>query len=279
MGDVLVRESATFPVLEPFVADLVAADVKVPDFLWNSPQANRAGLRRAVTLSGVRFVGVSARSHHDLDFRDVGELRRYTLVEKGKFFPRRRLLGVLPSRDTGAFLEPPESKRPQWLIVGSPVHGAHVFSADFHPSADSYSVGLLTGFTGADQPVFQFTFQKSPTNELFLLEHIATNVSTVLETLELPIVAEKNARQHVRLMCDATNGWELRMYRNGALVLIHHPESEPRGASGRHRQRAGHDRRFWRRLHHDLGFGRLDAPAGRLGSHGRPPELATVGRL
>ena len=37
VGDVLVRESASLSVFKPLVADLVAADVEVPDLLGHAP--------------------------------------------------------------------------------------------------------------------------------------------------------------------------------------------------------------------------------------------------
>ena len=58
VGDVLVREPAALPVLEPLVADLVAADLEVPDLLGHALEADGAGLRRAVTLAGVGLAGV-----------------------------------------------------------------------------------------------------------------------------------------------------------------------------------------------------------------------------
>ena len=39
VGDIVRREFPSFAVLEPFFADLVAADVEVPHVLWNTTEA------------------------------------------------------------------------------------------------------------------------------------------------------------------------------------------------------------------------------------------------
>ena len=80
MGDVLVRERATLPVLEPLVADLVAADFEVPDLLGYALETYRAGLRSAVAIAGVGLARVEpdriVRPSHSADFRPAGALVR-----------------------------------------------------------------------------------------------------------------------------------------------------------------------------------------------------------
>ena len=54
VGDVLGRERASLPVLEPLVADLVAADVEIPDFLGYAHEADSAALGGAVVVTSHR---------------------------------------------------------------------------------------------------------------------------------------------------------------------------------------------------------------------------------
>ena len=56
--DILDRERAAFPVLEPLVGDLVAADLEIPDILRHALEPDGAGLRRAVALAGAGSDGV-----------------------------------------------------------------------------------------------------------------------------------------------------------------------------------------------------------------------------
>ena len=76
VGDVLVRERAALPVLEPLMADLIAADVEVPDLLRHALKADAAGLRRAVALAGNGLAGVepdgAVRPADAADFRALG---------------------------------------------------------------------------------------------------------------------------------------------------------------------------------------------------------------
>ena len=44
VGNVLVREHAPLPVLKPLVADLVAADLEVPDLVGHALKADGAGI-------------------------------------------------------------------------------------------------------------------------------------------------------------------------------------------------------------------------------------------
>ena len=92
MGDVFVGEGAAFAVFEPFFADLVAADVEVPDILWDSLEA--AG---ACGGGGFLAAGVDPnRIIHPADFEDFAgmadelgcwdvELGRFQQVQGGEF--------------------------------------------------------------------------------------------------------------------------------------------------------------------------------------------------
>lgn len=90
------------------------------------------------------FDDMTARSNHDLDFRGVDDIRRHALVETGRFFPRRRFFSLFPPHEQ-PYLEPPESDAAQWLAVGSPAHGPHVFAAEFQADGGSGEFGLLAG--------------------------------------------------------------------------------------------------------------------------------------
>ena len=204
---------------------------KVIDIPAELPAGGRFGLF-ADSDAGLLFDDVTARSNHDLDFLGTPDLRRHTLVENGRFFPRRSFFGLFSPKET-PFLSPPESTEPQWLVVGTPSHGPHLFAADFGPAGEACNVGLLAGYAGADRPYFRFICQRDATNETFRLERVRTNDVVVLTRLSLALHPEKSpSAQTVTLMCDATDGRELRCYRNKELVLVQHGQTGVGGASG-----------------------------------------------
>jgi hypothetical protein len=180
------------------------------------------------------FDDVTTRSNHDLDFLGVNDIRRHSLLENGRFFPRRGFFGLFSPRET-PFLTPPQAGVPQWLVVGAASHGAHVFSAEFQPLGGAYDIGLLAGYTDRNRPHLRFTCRRNTTTETFRLETVdPTNATTtLLKSLSVPRTPGKNdASEPVTLMCDATSGNELRCYRNHELVLVHHAASPVGGASG-----------------------------------------------
>ena len=201
---------------------------KVIDLAAELPVGGRFGLF-ADAEERQLFDDVMVRSNHDLDFMGVNDIRRYALVEQGRFFPRRRLFSLFPPHEA-PFLEPPESTLPQWLVVGSTVHGPHVFSAHFQPQSATGEFGLLAGYAGAGQPCHRFIVAQTASNEVFRLETVATNGTVqVLRTLERPLAA---APREVQLTCDATSDGALRCYRNGDLVLVEQGLPFLGGASG-----------------------------------------------
>jgi len=204
---------------------------KVMDMPVELPIGGEFGLY-ADGESGVRFDDVSVRSNHDLDFMGVSRLRSHTLVERGRFFPKRRFFQLFPPRESGTFLEPPKAKEAQWLIVGCTAHRPHVFSSIFAPRNSAHEVGLLAGYKGPRHPYYRFRCQSSAAGRAFLLEKVSTNGTAVLEELRLPAPAKADLLRPFSLMCDATNRGELRLYHGQRLVLIHHVAEPVGGASG-----------------------------------------------
>ncbi len=58
--DVVLRERAALPVLQPLVADVVAADVEVPDLLGDAAEADGAGINYATPRSAAALSGGSS---------------------------------------------------------------------------------------------------------------------------------------------------------------------------------------------------------------------------
>ncbi len=205
---------------------------KVIDVPAELPVGGRFGVF-ANTDGRLLFDDVTARSNHDLDFRGIDDIRRHALVENGSFFPRRRFFSLFPPHER-PYLEPPAAAVAQWLAVGSPAHGPHVFAAEFQPVESVGEFGLLAGYAGPGEPHYRLVCRRSETNETFRLETIATNgAASVLKTLVLPFkpVPDRPA-ESVRLMSDATADGELRFYRGRDLVLLYHGEHAVGGASG-----------------------------------------------
>ncbi|MFO7869984.1 MAG: hypothetical protein R6V03_00945 [Kiritimatiellia bacterium] len=204
--------------------------VKAIDVTTELPVGGRFGLY-ADGGEGVRFDDVSARTNHDLDFKGVSELRRCTLEEHGRFFPRRRFFHIFPPRRIGNELEPYVSDEGQWLVLGSSLHGGHVFSASFVPERETFEVGLLSGYKSEEDPYYRFTCRRSSGSEIYVLEDVKGDSAKVLEQLRLPFREDRQAKG-LKMMCDTAGEGEMRLYANGQMVLIHHPGRETRGASG-----------------------------------------------
>lgn len=204
---------------------------KVFDLPVELPAGGRFGLF-ASEAGEARFDDVSVESTHDLDFRTAEDVRRNVLAEQGSFFPERRFFGLFPPSPDAPRLAPPVSSQPQWLVVGAAAHGPHVFGGEFTLEAAPFCVGLLAGWTGADQPHVRFTCRRTETNEIFLLESVSGTASKVLEELVVPGKADASFSGRVNLMFDASGDKEWRLYRNGELVLVHPSAPELRGASG-----------------------------------------------
>lgn len=205
---------------------------RVIDVAADLPAGGQFGLF-ANSDTPLLFDDVLATSNHELRFASLSDIRRYTLVEQGRFFPGRRWFPWRPPSDEPV-LTPPASSAPQWLILGATAHPAHIFGADFFPAETVADTGLIAGYAGADYPYLRFTCQRSVATETFRLEKIETNgIVLVLQQLTLPRPpdgARKNAP--IRLLCDATSGRDLRFYRDAELVLMYHAAALAEGASG-----------------------------------------------
>ena len=205
--------------------------VKVIDITSELPAGGRFGLY-ATHPKGIRFDDVSAEFNRDLDFAGVGRLRRYCLHEQGRILPKRRQADLFATDKYDDHLDIAAAKEDQWLALGAMEHQGQVFSADFEPDGKKWTVGLLAGFTTADKSHLRFTCRRSDTNELFRLENVATNGITVLEELRLPLAPERRDNTKVSLLCDTSVEKQVRLYRDGKLVLIHYPRFSPLGAAG-----------------------------------------------
>ena len=206
-------------------------NVKIIDISTELPAGGRFGLF-VDHASGIRFDDVLAIQNRDIDFKGVTHLRRHTLVEHGKFFPKRNLLNLFSDLKLKNHLDVPKSKKTQWLMLGAPEHEGHLFSADFKPSTKTWSIGLIAGYTGPTDSYVRFTCERTEDDEIFQLVNITTNGTTPIESVKIPLSERTKKCKTITLMCDATNEKELRMYRNGELVLIHLPSFSMSGASG-----------------------------------------------
>ena len=170
-------------------------------------------------------------SNHDLDLASLSGIRRYTVHEHGRFFPKKKRFSYFARPNETTALRPPSSKTRQWLAVGAPLHGPHVFAADFHVASAQYEIGLIAGFTERDKPYYAYTSRALKNGSVMTLERVTGDEREVLERFRLHRDPGRLSKR-VQLMIDATQGPELRMYRNDRMVLVHYPEQEVVGASG-----------------------------------------------
>ena len=207
-------------------------ETQVMDFATELTIGGRFGLY-ADAPDPARFDDVAAASNHDLDFMGVDLLRRYALHEEGRFLPHRRFFGLLGAPRLSEQLEPPPSRHDQWLVVGSPHHGPHVFAASFTSEDDESSVGLIAGYRAPDTAHYRFIRETSERDEMFRLERVAGGSIIKVERISFPLPRQGRPRD-VRLLADATGRDVIRLYCNQRLVLVHHPgtDSAFNGASG-----------------------------------------------
>ncbi|OGV64736.1 MAG: hypothetical protein A2498_13530 [Lentisphaerae bacterium RIFOXYC12_FULL_60_16] len=180
---------------------------------------------------GTLFDDVDARTHHDLDFLGLNDVRRHVLLEDGDFFPRRRFFRLFAPREPGSFLKIPERETPQRLILGSVLHPGHVMQASFLPKdPNRHEAGLIAGWTPS-RAGYHFIRQASPTGLVYRLDQVSSNDVRTLETLPLP-PPPSNAPASFTLMADGSNPDFLRLYCNDELVLLHRLQQPADGASG-----------------------------------------------
>ncbi|MDP7400091.1 MAG: hypothetical protein QF541_24720, partial [Lentisphaeria bacterium] len=202
--------------------------VKVIDLPHLLPAGGRYGLF-ANAPTEVRFDDFEVHSLGGLDLRNSREIRLYTVLEHGDFFPQRRKAVEGP----GGLL-PAVSRHPQWLVLGGTADRPHVFSANFKPTTGGYSVGLLAGYTGGNAPHYRFTYEQSANAEIFGAYEVLDEVAKPLQTWQKPLkpIERGGKPPMVNLMVDASDGREVRFYRDGDLVLVHHNDRRLDGASG-----------------------------------------------
>ncbi len=193
-------------------------NVTVIDIPMELPGGGKFGLLGNAE-EGVRFDDFLASSNKDLDLHTIKGIRRYLLVQEGDFLSKAM---------TDNTIRPIPSSKPQWLVVGSVEHTNRVFSARFSRMAGNKIVGLIAGYTPESH--YRFTRQKSE-DEIFQLARIDKDGTHLLEELRLPPGPGGNP-DAVTLTSDGSDDRNLRLYRNGKLVLVHHLEKELRGASG-----------------------------------------------
>ena len=202
--------------------------VKIIDLPHILPAGGRYGLF-ANAPTEVRFDDFEVRSLGELDLRTPREIRFYTVREHGDFFPKRR-----NSIEDPGELFPAISRNPQWLVLGGTADRPHVFSANFKSIMDSGSIGLLAGYTGSDAPHYRFTYEQAANAETFGVYEVLEDIAKPLQTWQKPLkpVNKKGKPPMVNLMVDASDGREVRFYRDGDLVLVHQHERRLDGASG-----------------------------------------------
>lgn len=178
----------------------------------------------------VRFDDTHAESLDDINLATIANIEFFTRAEHGDFLPSRR-----NSKLGAGELDPAVSRHPQWLVLGGLNDKPHVFSARFQselPQA-AMDTGLLVGYTGADVTHLRFQYQQIENDEVFTLHQVMSGVAKPLQNWTLPMKPIQLSKPPpVTLMADASNGRELRLYRNNELVLVHHHDKQLVGASG-----------------------------------------------
>lgn len=181
----------------------------------------------------VRIDDVCMESLDTLPLDTVGDLRFHTFADANRPFDPENALA--PADPESPQLTIPASPEPTWLMLGSPRHPPHVFAATFTdlpaPHTVTRPVGLLIGCQGPRDAMLRFTWQRRPGGERIQLSRAAGSMHHPIRTVDIagaPVASEAA----VRLMADATVAGELRLYRNGNLVLIHHLPHPLTGGSG-----------------------------------------------
>ncbi len=216
-------------------------DTRILDVSTELPAGGRFGFY-VHRPAGTRFDDLFVKAHHDLDFRTMNDIRRHTLVERGSFFPRRRFFHLFPPKDTGNAFEVDRSREEQWLVMGTPDAPGHVMGATFEPASSPHEVGLILQYRDDTTPYMRWRCRRAGASEIFRLERVESNTVTLLEETRFPWQS-RDPPPPVCLLADLTNQreanpgeWvserEVRCYRDGQLVLIHHLDADPRGASG-----------------------------------------------
>ncbi len=206
-------------------------NTRIADVALDLPPGGRFGLF-AHSEAGMLFDDVRAYSNPHLSLGSLQEMRRQQLAAQGEFFPKDgRFLRKGAAPDPAVLTVAP-ARMDQWLAIGEPDHDGHVFSARFDELPTSSRVGLMGGYRNAQAPHWRFTRNRTPNEETLLLEEVVGDTAAVVEELRLARNEETAAKSGCTLMLDATQAGELRLYRDGELMLIHHPPEPLQGGSG-----------------------------------------------
>ncbi len=174
------------------------------------------------------FDDVTIESNHEIDLRSRAAIRFYSREQSGDLLGApRRWFRAEPSASE---LAPAVSPQAQWLALGAPGHPGHVFSATFTAQSGGGSFGLLAGYAGPSSPHLRFVCARSRGREEFRLERVSGGRAVVIERLERP--SRGGSGRPDVLMADASGGSEIRLYRNGEMVLVHAAGAPIDGASG-----------------------------------------------
>ena len=202
---------------------------RVIDVSTELPAGGRFGLFVNAS-SSMRFDDVRAASNHDLDFAGPEDLQRHLIAMDGTPLKLRSGIPLVGGARKSIDMTVPKASAGQSLIIGSAEHGGQVFAANFSPKGDAAEVGLIAGYRSAQDPYYRFVYRRDGARDSFKLEHVSTNATDVLEELTLDGAPGRDAV--FALMQDATEEGVLRMYRDGQLVLVHHPADPVQGAAG-----------------------------------------------
>lgn len=178
-----------------------------------------------------RFDDVRVASFRDLDVRDVDGILTYAKRVTGAFTGEFKHKGWFkrkqkPSLTVSFPLEHPEGQ----MIIGAYTHDPHYFKYDITPLEKNCTVGLITGYTGPENPYFRSVYGLKDGRETFSLEKISPGKEPeLMDVFSLP--ADKQACR-LTLACDATDSGMIKFYRNGTLVLGTRVEDSLTGASG-----------------------------------------------
>ncbi len=194
--------------------------VKVAGISESLPPGGKIGLF-ADSAKQVRFDDVKLDAIDELHLRDVEHVRFYTLMQQGRFY-HDKSFWHRATPPTQLDLRPPRSDQDQELIFGRPDHRGVVFSAEFLPRDSAFTIGLVAGFRGPDRTYFRFRYARSLDGETFALLQVRRHRQVaLLDAWAHPLPSAGKSPHRVRLMADASTPGELRLYRNGELVLIH----------------------------------------------------------
>lgn len=182
----------------------------------------------------VRIDDVKVKSNLDQDLGSLKKIRMLVEEERGRFFPKRPFSSLTDGQRAEAVLAPPRASLPQELMIGSIAYTGRVFSATFQaePGGGSCAAGLISCYTRwTDKPYYRFVREQSRGIETFRLDRVLSNKAVTVTSLKVPL-AEGKKNAPFKLMCDASSGHEVRLYRDDELVLVHDLGKTPVGAAG-----------------------------------------------